>query len=99
MEDDFLTRWQIQGENRAAENEEERQMLGRFGRRDQQAASVASDPFAFTTRGHLLQFEAMAHAIRTDTAPPNSIETARHTIEIMTAMYDSGRTGSPVRIA
>jgi len=40
----------------------------------------------------------MAEAVRTDTDPPNSIETTRHTVEILNAMYESGRTGQPVRL-
>jgi predicted dehydrogenase len=97
-EDDLLTRWVIQGESREAEREEEKRMLARFGKKEQRESSTASDPFAFATRGHLLQFEAMAEAIRSDTPPPNSIETARHTVEILTAIYESGRTNKPVRI-
>ena len=97
-EDDQLVRWVIEGESRDAEKEEERRMLASFGRKDQRDASVASDPFAFATRGHMAQFEAMADAINHDTTPPNSIETARHTVEVLTAIYESGRTGKPVRI-
>jgi len=105
-EDDLLTRWRVRRqesgsgqEAEEAEKAEEREMLARFGPRDKQAGGVASDPFAFATRGHLAQFEAMAEAIRNDTPPPNSIETARHTVEILTAIYESGRTNQPVRLA
>lgn len=97
-EDDQLVRWVIQGESRDAEKEEEQRMLASFGRKGQRDASVASDPFALATRGHMAQFEAMAEAIRNDTAPPNSIESTRHTVEILNAIYESGRTGKPVRI-
>jgi len=98
-EDDFLTRWQIAGDNREAVKEEENRMLARFGRKEQRDVTTASDPFAFATRGHLLQFEAMADAIRSDTEPPNSIESTRHTIEVLNAIYESGRTNRPVRLS
>src|SRR5205814_6473277 len=98
-EDDLLTRWRIMGESPEAEKAEEAQMLASFGKKEHRDATVASDPFAFATRGHMLQFETMAEAIRKDTDPPNSIETTRHTIEILNAVYESGRTNQPVRIA
>lgn len=97
-EDEELVRWVIEGESRDAEKEEERRMLASFGKKSQRDATTASDPFAFATRGHLAQFEALADAIRNDTEPPNSVESTRHTVEIMTAIYESGRTGKPVRI-
>ncbi len=98
VEDDVLVRWRIMGESRVDEEEEERRMLASFGKQGGEAAGVASDPFAFAARGHLAQFEALAEAIRNDTPPPNSIETTRHTIEVLNAIYESGRTGMPVRL-
>lgn len=97
-EDDELVRWRIMDESPDAEKEEEARMLASFGRKSQRDATVASDPFAFANRGHLAQFEAIVEAIRTDTDPPNSIETTRHTVEILNAVYESGRTGKPVRL-
>jgi predicted dehydrogenase len=97
-EDDLLIRWRIEGESPEAEKAEEQEMLGRYGRKEQRAASVASDPFAFATRGHLLQFEALATAVRDGVELPNSIETARHPVELMTAIYESGRTGRAVTL-
>jgi predicted dehydrogenase len=98
VEDDRLVRWRIEGEEPAAEEAEEQRMLAQFGAKEQGAVTPASDPFAFATRGHLLQFEAMAAAVRSGTTPPNSIETTRHTIEILEAIYASARTGLPVRL-
>jgi UDP-N-acetyl-2-amino-2-deoxyglucuronate dehydrogenase len=97
-EDDELTRWRLMGPSTEAEEREEAEMLSRFGPKGPRTATVASDPFALASRGHLLQFEAMAEAIRNDTAPPNSIETTRHTVEILNAIYESGRTGKPVQL-
>jgi UDP-N-acetyl-2-amino-2-deoxyglucuronate dehydrogenase len=99
VEDDLLRRWRIAGQDPAAEKEEERVMLERYGPREQRVVTTASDPFAFATRGHLLQFEAMADAIHGRAPLPNSIETTRHTIELLEAIYVSGREGRPVSLA
>lgn len=98
VEDDELTRWTIAGESREAEQEEEAAMLARFGPKGPRDATIASDPFAFATRGHLKQFEGFAAAVRQGEEPANSIETTRHTIEIMTAVYESARRGQPVKL-
>lgn len=96
--DDELVHWRLAAETAEAEKEEEQRMLAEFGRKQARDASTASDPFAFAKPMHRLQFEAMAEAVRNDTTPPNSIETTRHTVEIVNAVYESGRTGKPVRL-
>ncbi|MFN3649270.1 MAG: Gfo/Idh/MocA family protein [Armatimonadota bacterium] len=96
--DDELVRWRALGETPDAEQQEEEQMLARFGKKGDRSVTTASDPFAFATRGHLMQFEEFAEAMATGAEPPNSIETTRHTVEIFTAVYESGRTGKPVRL-
>jgi predicted dehydrogenase len=96
--DDELVRWRLMGDTPEAEKREEEEMLAQFGKTAEREASTASDPFAFAKRLHLVQFEAMAEAVRSDTPPPNSIETTRHTVEILTAIYESGNTGKPVRL-
>lgn len=98
MVDDELVHWRIQADTPEGEAEEERRMLAEFGKKADKAGSTASDPFAFAKPMHLLQFEAMAEAVQHDTTPPNSIETTRHTVEIVNAVYESGRTGKPVRL-
>jgi predicted dehydrogenase len=97
-EDDLLVRWALRNDDPEAEKEEERRMLASFGKKGDRDVTTASDPFAFATRGHMAQFEAMVEAIRGDTDPPNSIETTRHTVEILNAVYESGRSGQPVRL-
>jgi len=95
---DDLAHWRIQGESKEAEEQEEKQMLAAYGPRTQRDATVASDPFAFATRGHLAQFEDMVGAIREDREPANPASSTRHTVQILEAVYESGRTGRPVRI-
>jgi len=98
VDDDKLVRWRLAGESPAAEEAEEAEMLARFGRKETRDKTTASDPFAFSWRGHLVQFEAFAAALRGGAPIPNSIETTRHTIEILNAVYESGRSGRPVRL-
>jgi UDP-N-acetyl-2-amino-2-deoxyglucuronate dehydrogenase len=97
VEDDQLVRWSLRGATPEEEKEEERRMLERFGKKERDV-TTASDPFAFSWRGHLVQFEAFAEAVREGRTPPNSIETTRHSVQIMSAVYESGRTGQPVRL-
>lgn len=95
---DHLQHWRIQGESKEAEEAEEREMLALYGPKDARNASVSSDPFAFATRGHLAQIEDMVQAIHEDREPLNPVASTRHTVEILTAIYESGRTGQAVRL-
>jgi predicted dehydrogenase len=95
---DELHRWRIEGESREAEEQEEREMLAAYGPKGVRDSSVASDPFAFATRGHLAQIEDMVNAIREDREPLNPVASTRHTVEILNAIYESGRTGKPVTL-
>lgn len=98
IRDDFLVRWRIRNESAEAEQAEEAKMLERLGQKSERDATTASDPFAFATRGHLMQFEAFARALRDGERPPNSIETTRHTVQLICAIYESGRSGEIVRL-
>ncbi len=98
IDDDKLKSWRVRGESPEAEQAEETRLMDTYGAKEQREKSTASDPFAFATRGHLVQFEAMADAVRNDVDPPNTLETSRHTVEIFSAIYESGRTGKPVRL-
>lgn len=93
-----LRMWRIQGQSPEAEAEEEREMLALYGASAPGGASVASDPFAFATRGHLAQVEDMVRAIREGGQPEIPIESTRHTVAVLNAIYESGRTGRPVRL-
>jgi UDP-N-acetyl-2-amino-2-deoxyglucuronate dehydrogenase len=98
LEDDYLIRWAVKGESPEAERAVEREMVERYGKKGDHDVTTASDPFAFTWRGHLLQFSAFAKALQTGAPIPASVETTRHTIEVMNAIYESGRSGQPVKL-
>ena len=99
LDDDYVTRWTIKAESPEAEREHEAEMIERYGQKGKRDVTTASDPFAHSWRGHLAQFEAMAEAMASGTPVPCSIESTRHTIEILNAIYESGRTGVPVRLS
>ncbi|HNR30372.1 MAG TPA: Gfo/Idh/MocA family oxidoreductase [Candidatus Hydrogenedentes bacterium] len=75
-------------------------MLERFGR-DAAATddAIARDPMAVGTDGHLMIIEDLVRAIRENRAPVIPLSTARHAVEVVCALYKSGRTGKAVRVA
>jgi len=97
MEEGELKVWKIQGEREA---EEEQKMLRLYGPKEQvESEGVSSDPMAVGASGHQGEVEDLVEAIRTDREPYISIESAKHAVEIVQAIYESGRTGREVSIA
>src|SRR5947209_3524525 len=86
---DHLHHWRLQGDSPDAEKEEERQMLAAYGPRGQRDATVASDPFAFATRGHKAEIEDLVRAVREDREPTIPVASTRHTVAILNAIYES----------
>jgi len=82
-EEDTLKVWRIRGEE-----EEEREMLELYGPQRREGPTTAS--------GHQGLVEDMVRAIREDREPYITLESARHTVEIVTAIYESSRTGREV---
>jgi predicted dehydrogenase len=95
---DDLVHWRLQGESQEAEQEEERQMLAAYGPRGQRDATVASDPFALASRGHKAEIEDLVRAVHEDREPAIPVATTRHTVAILNAIYESGRTHRPVPV-
>jgi UDP-N-acetyl-2-amino-2-deoxyglucuronate dehydrogenase len=60
--------------------------------------SAASDPRAIGMRGHVIQLQDFVDAIREDRDPMVTGEDARPAVEIILAIYQSARTGQPVRL-
>ena len=92
-EEDTLKVWRIREER---EEEEEREMLRLYGPRRKEGTTTASDPMAVGSAGHRWLVEDMTQAIREDREPYITLESARHTVEIVTAIYQSSRTGREV---
>jgi len=93
-EESTLKAWKIQGER---EKEEEAEMLALYGPKEQRdGATTASDPMAVGAAGHQGLVEDMVHAIREDRDPVITLESAKHAVEVVNAIYESGRTGQEV---
>jgi len=89
-EDEQLKFWRIQGEKETAE---ETEMLNLYGPQEKRGATTASDPMAVGASGHTGLIEDMVHCILEDKEPMITIESAKHAVEIVNAIYESGRTG------
>jgi len=94
-DEDQLKNWKIQGEK---EKEEESEMLDLYGPRENRGETTASDPMAVGASGHVGLVEDMVQAILEDKEPLITIESAKHAVEIVNAIYESGRTGKEVFI-
>lgn len=93
-EESTLKAWKIQGER---EKEEEAEMLALYGPKEQRdGVTTASDPMAVGAAGHQGLVEDMVRAIREDKEPFIGLESAKHAVEIVNAIYESGRTGKEV---
>jgi predicted dehydrogenase len=94
-EEDQLTSWRIQGER---EKEEEIEMLNLYGPQENRGATTASDPMAVGASGHTGIIEDMVQSILENKEPMISIESAKHAVEIVNAIYESGRTAKEIFI-
>jgi predicted dehydrogenase len=95
--DDHLQTWKLKDDQGGAE---EREMLSFYARPAQRPAGVtdASDPMAVGSSGHVFHIEDLVQAIRADREPYVTVQSAAHAVEIVNAIYESGRTGREVRI-
>lgn len=95
--DDLLHAWKLKDDTGGVE---EKELLSFYGRRDRQveAPTVASDPMAVGSTGHVFHLEDLVQAIRTDRDPYITVASAGHAVEIVNAVYESGRTGREVAI-
>ncbi|MGV3724235.1 MAG: Gfo/Idh/MocA family protein, partial [Actinomycetota bacterium] len=60
--------------------------------------TMASDPKAIGQRGHIIQLQDFVDAIRHNREPMVTGEDARPAVEIILAIYQSARTGQPIRL-
>lgn len=90
-----LTAWKIQGERM---KEEEAEMLNLYGPKEKRGVTTSSDPMAVGSSGHVGMIEDMVQTILEDREPMITIESAKHAVEIVNAIYESGRTGKEVVI-
>ncbi len=89
-----LITWKIQGENEA----EEEEMLGLYGSREDKQKNISADPMAVSSDGHTTIIADLVEAINEDRDPMIGLESARHAVEIINAVFESGRTGREVEV-
>ena len=89
-----LLAWRIQGDN---EEEEEKEMLAKFVPKDKEQG-ISADPMAVSSDGHTQFVEDMAKAITEDRDPMIGLDSAKHAVEIITSIFEAGRTGKTVSI-
>ena len=81
----LITEWEIEGRPRDAD-------LALGGNQ----CTGASDPLNFDTEGHARHIQDMVEAIATGRPPAVSVREARRCIQLITAIYESSRTGRRV---
>jgi len=81
-----IVKWQVPGDEQEEKTEEEVKI-----------GSSAADPTAISTDGHQIQIQDMCRAIMEDREPMVNGEEARKAVEVILAVYESARTGMPVR--
>jgi predicted dehydrogenase len=77
--------------------DEERAMLERFGA-NADKKSGAADPMAVSFDGHTRIIIDMIEAIQSDREPMITLDSARHAVEIINGVYESGRSGREITI-
>jgi UDP-N-acetyl-2-amino-2-deoxyglucuronate dehydrogenase len=96
-----LEAWQIMHDDdpdRAKEKAEEAEMLALYGPKESRGESVANDPMALSSAGHQAHIEDLADSIRTGREPISTPAMAKHDVEVIEAIFESGRTGKEVFI-
>jgi len=79
---------------------EEAELMRYYGPKNQvsEGEALATDPTALSSTGHQFQIEDLAAAIREDRDPFITLESAIHAVEIINAVYESGRMQKEVFI-
>lgn len=90
-EDDVLRLWKILGDD-----SEEAEMMALYGPREKSGPTVASDPMALGVYGHHGHIEDLVRCILDDGEPSVTLQSAKHAVEIVNAIFEAGRTGKEV---
>ena len=88
-----LQGWKLQSD---ADGEEEKELLAQYGANKE--ASGSADPLAVSFNGHTQIIMDMIEAIQQGREPAIGLDSARHAVEIINAIYESGRTGREVKV-
>jgi len=89
-----LSGWKIADDT---EGEEEAEMMRLYGG-GADAGTGAADPMAVSADGHTQIVADMVQAIEQDREPSITVQSARHAVEIINAIFESGRTGKEIKL-
>ena len=92
LEEESITTWKFR-EERPEDEEIRRQFMDKTA-----AGGGAADPKAINYKGHMMQFDDFASAVREGRVPAVTGESAAESVGIVCAIYESARTGRPVRV-
>lgn len=92
-QDDVLLQWKMRDET-----EDDEQIRKLYGPKDGSHVGVSSDPNALGAYGHHGHVEDLVKCIETGCQPYITLESAKHAVEIVNAIFESGRTGKEVVI-
>ena len=91
LEEDSITRWEF-----VEEKPEDEEIRKRFA--EKTSFGGANDPKNISQIGHTREFADFAHAIKTGTQPYIPGEEARRSVHLIRSIYESARTGAPVKL-
>lgn len=86
-----ITKWDVPGDEEDSESKSEGAEV--------EIGNMSADPTAISTDGHTLQIADLCRAIREDRDPMLTGEEARKAVEVILAVYESARTGMPVKLS
>lgn len=89
----LLRAWKLMDDE---EGREEQELLGFYG--EKRGSTGSSDPMAVSFDGHTQIVADLVEAIHQDREPMIPLESAKHAVEIINAIYESGRTGRLVKV-
>ncbi len=96
-EEGHLSAWKVEGDE---DGKEEQEMLSLYGPKEKRnGETTASDPMAVGSAGHVGIVEDVVEAIWKDRDPIINIQNARHAVQIVTSVYEAGRTGKRVYLS
>ena len=94
FEDNKITRWQFVNEEPGDE-----EIRKNFGVGQVVSAGGAGDPMAISSKGHLVQIEELAEAIRAGKkSVPLSGREGRRSVALICSIYEAARTGKAVKV-
>jgi len=92
LEDDRIVRWHF------ADERPEDARIREEGSKSEGLAGAASDPRAAGHEGHRRQFQDMVDAVHEGRSPTIPGREGRKAVQLITAIYESARTGRPCRL-